>query len=87
MLALNFVRSTFSAAWLKESAWSGSDFEKLLMARSKDFVAFCMLARDRLMCSENPWVMLGVRCSKLPVCSGCELKGLFSLCCVPVHDC
>jgi hypothetical protein len=60
MLALNFVRSTFSAAWLKESAWSGSEFEALLMHRSKDFVSFLMLARDELMCSENPSVMLGV---------------------------
>jgi hypothetical protein len=61
MLGLNFIRSTFSASWLKESAWSGSNFEQLLMSRSQDFVSFLMVARDRLMCSEDPWTMLGVR--------------------------
>ena len=61
MLAINFVRSTFSATWLKHSAWSGSEFEALLMARSKDLVSCVMIARDQLFCSENPWVMLGVR--------------------------
>ena len=63
MLALNFVRSAFSASWLKHSAWAGTSFERLLLARSKDFVEFVVVARDQLMCAENPQVMLLVRAS------------------------
>eukprot|EP00892_Ulva_mutabilis_P004813 jgi/Ulvmu1/2703/UM014_0159.1 len=58
MLALNFFRGAFSSSWLAESAWQGSSFEAFLIDRSKDFILFMTVARDHLMCSENPWVML-----------------------------
>lgn len=61
MLALNFFRGAFSVTWLAESAWQGSSFEAFMIDRSKDFILFLTVARDHLMCSENPWVMLQVQ--------------------------
>jgi hypothetical protein len=61
MLAINFFRGAFSVSWLEDSTWSGSDFEDLIISRSKDFIKFVTLTRDTLLCSENPWVMLQVR--------------------------
>jgi hypothetical protein len=61
MLGLNFVRGVFSASWLRESVWTGSEFKAFLIRRSKDFVSFIMLARDEMLCSQNPWAMLRVR--------------------------
>lgn len=60
-LGLNFIRGVFSPTWLRDSAWSGSDFEAFLVKRSKAFVAVAMLTRDELLCSSDPWSMLRVR--------------------------
>jgi hypothetical protein len=58
---VNFFREAFSTSWLKESTWQDSEFEQILIDRSKDFIKFACFTRDQLLCSPHPGTMLRVR--------------------------
>lgn len=57
-LAMNFIRSLFSETWLRGALWSGSNFETMLLERTKDTITFAMVVRDQTVCSNDPWTML-----------------------------